>query len=72
MKAKVRKKLRSYLNGQSLTQTLSVPSEIAGIIWDYIDSLFTHVLHVMVLDPTCLDLLVKDKETREPFLFCFL
>lgn len=36
MKAKVKKKLRSYLNGQSLTQTLSVPSEVAGIIWDYI------------------------------------
>ena len=25
----------------------------------------------MVLEPTCLDMLVKDKETREPFLFCF-
>lgn len=55
----------------SVTQILSVPSEVAGIIWDYIESLFTRVLHVMVLDPTCLDLLVKDKETREPFLFCF-
>ena len=35
MKATVKKKLRNYLNGQSLTQTLSVPSEVAGIIWDY-------------------------------------
>lgn len=35
LKARVKKKLRNYLNGWSLTWTLSVSREVAAIIWNY-------------------------------------